>query len=51
MVSILEQLGNEQALADEFDVDDFTEMMDAYLPSFKNIDRLVECSVLIIFSL
>ena len=30
----LEELGSEDALEDAFDVDDFSEMMEAYLPGF-----------------
>jgi len=39
MVSILEELGNSAAAADLFDVEQFTEMMEAYLPGFQAVDR------------
>jgi len=39
MVSILEELGNSAALEDLFDVEQFTEMMEAYLPGFQAVDR------------
>jgi len=39
MVSILEELGNSAASEDLFDVEQFTEMMEAYLPGFQTVDR------------
>ncbi len=39
MVSCLEELGSNGVVEDVFDVDDFTEMMEAYLPGFANITR------------
>ncbi len=39
MVSCLEELGSNGAVEDVFDVDDFTEMMEAYLPGFASITR------------
>jgi len=39
MVSILEELGNSAASDDLFDVEQFTEMMEAYLPGFQAVDR------------
>lgn len=41
MISILEELGSDGGGDDAFDVEDFTEMMAAYLPGFDDIDRLV----------
>lgn len=38
MVSILEELGSEAAAEDAFDIDQFTEMMDAYLPGFADMN-------------
>ena len=38
MVSILEELGSEAAAEDAFDVEQFTEMMDAYIPGFAEMD-------------
>jgi len=40
MISILEELGNSDSSEELFDVDQFTEMMDAYLPGFQALDRL-----------
>jgi hypothetical protein len=37
MISILEDLGSPDATEESFDVDSFSEMMDAYLPGFCNI--------------
>ena len=42
MVSILEELGNSAASDDLFDVEQFTEMMEAYLPGFQSVDRSTE---------
>jgi len=39
MVSILEELGNSAVSEDLFDVEQFTEMMEAYLPGFQAVDR------------
>jgi len=39
MVSILEELGNSAASDDLFDVEQFTEMMEAYLPGFQAVSR------------
>ena len=39
IVGCLEELGSENAAEDAFDVDDFSEMMEAYLPGFTNIGR------------
>ena len=39
MVSILEELGTEDSLDDVFDVEAFTDMMEAYMPGFAQIDR------------
>ena len=41
MVSILEELGTEASSEDAFDVEDFVEMMEAYIPSFADIDRFL----------
>jgi len=41
MVSILQELENSAASADLFDVEQFTEMMEAYLPGFQAVDRSV----------
>ena len=45
MVSILEELGDRGKLEDAddpFDVDQFTEMMEAYLPGFHLFNALVK---------
>jgi len=39
MVSILEELGNSAASEELFDVDQFVEMMEAYIPGFQAVDR------------
>ena len=39
VISILEDLGDDKNAEDNIDVDQFTEMMDAYIPGFGNIDR------------
>jgi len=39
MVSILEELGNSAVSEDLFDVEQFAEMMEAYLPGFQAVDR------------
>lgn len=39
MVGILEELGSCAAYEDLFDVEQFTEMMEAYLPGFHAVDR------------
>ncbi|XP_064628450.1 CUE domain-containing protein 2-A-like [Lineus longissimus] len=43
MVSILEDLGTPDATEESFDVDSFSEMMDAYLPGFCNIKCIDVC--------
>lgn len=40
MISILEELGNNAADDDIFDVDQFTEMMEAYLPGFQDFNSV-----------
>ena len=40
IVSILEELGGSNSFEDIFDVDEFTEMMEAYVPGFQNFNRL-----------
>lgn len=47
MVSILELLGSDSAGEDLFDVDVFTEMMEAYLPGFAQINRFEKLRMLI----
>lgn len=39
VISILEDLGDDQNAEENIDVDQFTEMMDAYIPGFNSIDR------------
>lgn len=39
MISILEELGNSSVEDEVFDVDQFTEMMEAYLPGFQDFNR------------
>ena len=39
IVGCLEELSSEDASEDAFDVDDFSEMMEAYLPGFAEISR------------
>ena len=39
LVSILEHLGSGEATEEDFDVDDFCQMMQAYLPEFDVSDR------------
>jgi len=39
MVSILEELGSADSMEDIFEVEQFIEMMEAYLPGFGQIDR------------
>jgi len=41
IVSILEELGSSAASEDLLDMDQFTEMMEAYLPGFQAVDRSV----------
>ena len=39
MVHVLQELEDSSASADLFDVEQFTEMMEAYLPGFQAVDR------------
>jgi hypothetical protein len=39
MISILEELGNSSCSEETFDVEQFAEMMDAYLPGFHSFNR------------
>ena len=39
IVGCLEELGCENASEDAFDAEDFSEMMEAYLPGFAQISR------------
>lgn len=41
--SILEDLGDDSNAEENIDVDQFAEMMEAYIPGFGNIDRLGTC--------
>ena len=43
VISILEDLGDDKNAEDNIDVDQFTEMMDAYIPGFGNIDSVEVC--------
>ncbi|XP_013791789.1 CUE domain-containing protein 2-like [Limulus polyphemus] len=43
VVSILQSLGNSDAVADAFDVDQFIEMMAAYIPAFSSINSAAIC--------
>lgn len=43
VISILEDLGDDKNAEDNIDVDQFTEMMDAYIPGFCNIDSVEVC--------
>ncbi|CAG2256369.1 unnamed protein product [Mytilus edulis] len=43
VVSILEDLGDDQNAEENIDVDQFTEMIDAYIPGFCNIDSVEVC--------
>ena len=40
MIGILEELGDSTASEEVFDVEQFTEMMDAYLPGFHSFDSV-----------
>ncbi|CAC5383278.1 unnamed protein product [Mytilus coruscus] len=40
VISILEDLGDDQNAEENINVDQFTEMMDAYIPGLSSIDRL-----------
>lgn len=40
MISILEELGNSSVEDEVFDVDQFTEMMEAYLPGFQDFNSI-----------
>jgi len=39
MVNVLQELEDSSASADLFDVEQFAEMMEAYLPGFQAVDR------------
>ena len=39
VISILEDLGDSDQAEENIDVDQFTEMMDAYIPGFAEINR------------
>lgn len=41
--SILEDLGDDSNAEENIDVDQFAEMMEAYIPGFGNIDRFGTC--------
>ncbi|CAC5383275.1 unnamed protein product [Mytilus coruscus] len=43
VISILEDLGDDQNAEENIDVDQFTEMMDAYIPGLSNIDSVEVC--------
>ena len=39
VISILEDLGDSQNAEENIDVDQFIDVMDAYIPGFKELDR------------
>lgn len=41
IVSVLEQLGEDE----QFDVDEFAEIMAAYIPGFDTVNKYVQCTV------
>lgn len=41
MISILEDLGDSGNAEENIDVDQFIEMMDAYIPGFATIERFI----------
>lgn len=43
LISILEDLGDSKNAEENIDVDQFVEMMDAYIPGFATIDSVVIC--------
>lgn len=43
VISILEDLGDDSNAEENIDVDQFAEMMEAYIPGFGNIDRFGTC--------
>ncbi|CAG2219882.1 unnamed protein product [Mytilus edulis] len=43
VISILEDLGDDQNAEENIDVDQFTEMMDAYIPGLSSIDSVEIC--------
>jgi hypothetical protein len=42
IISILEDLGDDGNAEENIDVDQFIEMMDAYIPGFATIERLLQ---------
>ena len=50
IISILEDLGDDGNAEENIDVDQFVEMMDAYIPGFATIERFVlQCYLFYIF--
>lgn len=39
ITGVLEDLGSQQSVEENFDVEDFAEMLEAYIPGFAEIDR------------
>lgn len=50
VISILEDLGDDQNAEENIDVDQFTEMMDAYIPGFSSIDSVEVCEWMFLLS-
>uniref|UniRef100_A0A3Q4HMZ8 CUE domain containing 2 n=1 Tax=Neolamprologus brichardi TaxID=32507 RepID=A0A3Q4HMZ8_NEOBR len=45
ITGVLEDLGSQQSVEENFDVEDFAEMLEAYIPGFAEIDRTEEISL------
>ncbi len=39
ITGVLEDLGSQEGVEENFDVEVFVEMLEAYIPGFSNIDR------------
>jgi len=39
IIAVLEDLGSQESVEENFDIEVFTEMLEAYIPGFAEIDR------------
>ncbi|XP_004551719.1 CUE domain-containing protein 2 isoform X1 [Maylandia zebra] len=46
ITGVLEDLGSQQSVEENFDVEDFAEMLEAYIPGFAEIDSVKVCEMM-----
>lgn len=46
ITAVLEDLGSQESVEENFDIEDFTEMLEAYIPGFAEIDSVKVCEMM-----